>query len=447
MKRRLFWIFCAVMGLGTVLLFWGISRLAWQTEEAMSFIDSGHQQTLRHYAAQAETLYRSGDEQALGHWMQTLQEQEDTWAAVVRANVEPLGGTYLSERFQEGFGLGRDLSWKIHLYFAENPIMDIPFTDDSVRFLIQLPQRMRPGTYWYHSRMLLQLVLPLILLLLVCVLLYRHLMQPLRRLELATRQFSEGHYDVRARELVGPRNDELGSLAETFDAMAERTGQLILSQRQKLADMSHELRTPLTRIDMAVSLAEQDASTPLPLLQRIRSDCDGMRGLVEDALTLAWLENESPRLRDEALDLTDLLDSILEDARFEYPEHGIQASLPPEAILARSSHRALGQAIENVVRNALAHTPKGGRVVVVLESSPSNYTVMVSDQGPGVADQWLTQIFEPFFRVPGQTPSCPHGYGLGLALALRQINAVGGSMLALNNPDGGLTVEIQLPKT
>lgn len=443
----MFWIFCAVMGLGTVLLFWGISRLAWQTEEAMSFIDPGHQQTLRNYAAQAEALYHSGDEQALGRWLQTLQEQENTWAALVRTEVEPLAGSQLSERFVDSFSLGRDLTWKIHLYFAENPIMDIPFADDSVRFLIQLPQRMRPGTYWYHSRMLLQLVLPLILLLLVCVLLYRHLMQPLRRLEQATRQFSEGHYDVRARGLLGPRKDELGSLAETFDAMAERTGQLILSQRQRLADMSHELRTPLTRIDMAVSLAEQDANTPLPLLQRIRSDCEGMRGLVEDALTLAWLENESPRLRDETLDLTDLLDSILEDARFEYPEHRLEASLPPEAVLANSSHRALGQAIENVVRNALAHTPKSGRVSVSLESSSNSYTLTVSDQGPGVPDQWLTQIFEPFFRIPGQAQNSPHGYGLGLALALRQINAVGGSMLALNNPEGGLTVEIQLPKT
>ncbi|KAA0695079.1 sensor histidine kinase [Halopseudomonas laoshanensis] len=447
MKRRLFWTFCAVIGLGTVLLFWGISRLAWQTEEAMSFIDSNHQQTLRHYAAQAEALYLSGDEQALARWMQTLQQQEGTWAAVVRANVEPLGGTQLSQRFQQGFGLGRDLSWKIHLYFEENPIMDIPFTDDSVRFLIQLPQRMRPGTYWYSSRVLLQLVLPLILLLLVCALLYRHLMQPLRRLEQATRQFSEGHYDVRVRALLGSRKDELASLAETFDAMAERTGQLILSQRQRLADMSHELRTPLTRIDMAVSLAEQEAGTSPALLERIRTDCGGMRQLVEDALTLAWLENESPRLRDESLDLTDLLDSIIEDARFEYPEHHIEMRLPTAARLANSSHRALGQAIENVVRNALAYTPKGGCVRVVLESSVTRYTLVISDQGPGVPDQWLTQIFEPFFRIPGQIQDDPHGYGLGLALAMRQINAAGGSMLALNLPEGGLAVEIQLPKT
>lgn len=447
MRRRLFWLFCAVMGLGTVLLFWGISRLAWQTEEAMSFIDPGHQQTLRHYAAQAEALYLSGDEQALGRWMQTLQEQENTWAALVRTQLEPLGGTRLSDRFLDSFSLGRDLSWKIHLYFAENPIMDIPLADDSVRFLIQLPQRMRPGTYWHHARMLLQLVLPLILLLLVCGLLYRHLMQPLRRLEQATRQFSEGHYEVRARALVGPRNDELGGLAETFDAMAERTGQLILSQRQRLADMSHELRTPLTRIDMAVSLAEQDPCGSQPLLERIRTDCEGMRGLVDDALTLAWLENESPRLRDETLDLTDLLDSIIEDARFEYPEHSIETGLPSEAVLANSSHRALGQAIENVVRNALAYTPEGGCVRVILETSPSSYTLMISDQGPGVPDQWLTQIFEPFFRIPGQAENGSQGYGLGLALAMRQINAVGGSMLALNKPGGGLTVEIQLPKT
>ncbi|MCY1284504.1 Sensor protein PfeS [compost metagenome] len=441
MNRRLFWKLCAVIAVGSVLLFWLIARLAWQTEERMSFIDAEHQRTLRHYGEQAEALYRAGDHQALRHWLTTLQQQEQTWAAVVEAEARPLAGSVLNERFHEGFTLGRDLSWKIHLYFPENPIMDVPFADGRTHFLIILPQRMRPGLYWHYTWLLLQFVVPLALLLIVCLVLYRHLMQPLGRLEQATRQFAEGRYEVRVRSLLGSRNDELASLATTFDAMAERTGQLIIDQRQRLADMSHELRTPLTRIEMAVSLAEQEQDNHR-LLERIRGECADMRRLVEDSLTLGWLENERPELRDETLDLTELLDSILDDARFEFPDRRIAAELPGEAVLAASSHRALGQAIENVVRNALDHTPPGGEVRVALESDAEAYRLTVSDQGPGVPEQWLERIFRPFFRATSERA----GFGLGLALAERQVRATGGSIRAFNRAGGGLAMELLLPR-
>lgn len=440
MNRRLFWKLAIVLAVGGVALIWVIARLAWQTEESMSFIDPEHQRTLRHYGAQAEALYRAGDHEALGRWLRTLQEQEQTWAAVVESEVRPLAGSTLSQRFVDTFTLGRDISWKIHLYFPENPIMDLPFADGRTHLLIVLPQRMRPGLYWHYARVGLQLGVPMVLLLIVSLVLYRHLMQPLRRLEQATRQFSEGRYEVRVRSLLGTRNDELASLADTFDAMAERTGQLIIDQRQRLADMSHELRTPLTRIEMAVSLAEQEG-TRGPLLERIRDDCDDMRRLVEDALTLSWLENERPYLRDEALDLTELLDSILDDARFEFPDRVIDAELPGEARLSGSSHRALGQAIENVVRNALDHTPPGGRVRVRLEAEGAGYRLQVSDQGPGVPEEWLERIFLPFFRAPGER----RGFGLGLALAQRQVRATGGCIRARNQAGGGLLMELLLP--
>lgn len=442
MNRRLFWKLCLVIGLGSVLLFWIIARVAWQTEERMSFIDAEHQRTLRHYGEQAEAMYRAGDHEALARWLTTLQQQEQTWAAVVEAEVRPLAGSVLNERFYEGFGLGRDVSWKIHLYFQENPIMDLPFADGRTHFLIILPQRMRPGLNWHYAKLLLQLVVPLVLMLIVCLVLYRHLMQPLGRLEQATRQFSDGRLDVRVRSLLGSRNDELARLAETFDAMAARTGQLIIDQRQRLADMSHELRTPLTRIEMAVSLAEQDGGQR-QLLERIRDDCAGMRRLVEDALTLSWLENERPELRDESLDLSELLDSILDDARFEYPDRQILCQMPDSAPLHGSSSRALGQAIENVVRNALDHTPVGGQIEVSLSEEGGDWLLRVADQGPGVAEQWLERIFQPFFRGGSERA----GFGLGLALAQRQVSATGGSIRASNRAGGGLLMDIRLPRT
>lgn len=441
MNRRLFWKLCLGVALGSVALFWVIARLSGQAQEQMSFIDAEHQRTLRAYGVQAEALYRAGNEPELALWLQQLQEREQTWAAIVDPQLSAIAGSELSERFRREFSLGRDPSWKIHLYFQDNPIMDVPFSDGHLRFLIQLPQRMRPGHYWYPARLLLELVLPLVLLVCGCLLLYRHLMQPLRRLEQATRRFSEGDYSARAGVLLGARRDELAGVASTFDSMAERIGGLIIDQRRRLAEMSHELRTPLARIEMAVSLAEQggDAST---LLCRIRQDCSAMRRLVEDALTLSWLETERPTLRAETLDLTDLLDSILDDAHFEYPDRQIETQLPAEAELVGSCHRALGQAVENIVRNALDHTPPGKTVWVCLHAAPQAYRLEIIDQGPGVPPQWLERIFQPFERVSGDRP----GFGLGLALAQRQIRAIGGRLAASNHVDGGLCMTIWLPR-
>ncbi|MDX1458879.1 MAG: sensor histidine kinase [Marinobacter sp.] len=444
MNHRLLWKLCGTLALGTLVLFWLISFVGSETERKMSFIDQKYQQTLKDWGRTAETLYREGDEQALARWLKDLQLRENTWAAVVRSDIRPLAGSELTDRFREGFRLGRDEEWKIHLYFPENPIMETTFADGNTHFLVLLPQRMRPGTYLPEARVLLKVALPLAVLVVLCLVIYRHVMTPLRQLELATRQFTDGNLGVRVRALLGNRNDELAALAETFDRMAERTGDLILSQRRLIADLSHELRTPLTRIEMAVSCLEEGVDIQ-HFLPRIRRECGLMRGLVEDTLTLAWLENEKPRLDQESLDLTDLLDSILDDARYEYPGHCLQARLPDRAGLIGSSHRALAQAIENVIRNACNHTPADGTIRVSLEGEDSGFRLIVNDEGPGVPPAHLELIFKPFFRSRGDCSGQPSGHGLGLALARRQVEAAGGWIKAENREEGGLRMVLWFP--
>lgn len=444
MKRRLLWKLSAVIVAFTVVLFWFIHIMVTQTEQQMSFIDEHHKQTLLDYASEAEQLYNQGDDLALSQWLTTIQKQENTWAAVVQSQVSPLAGSSLSPQFKKGFRLGRDLDWKIHLYFKENPIMDVTFADGRTHFLITLPQRMRPGAYWLETSLLLQLALPMLLMTILSVIIYRHVVSPLRQLESATRQFSEGNFDVRVKNSLGRRDDEITVLAETFDGMAERIGRLIENQRHLTSDLSHELRTPLTRIELALNWAESDALDSEPL-KRIREDCEQMRSMVEDTLSLAWLENEQPQLQSDELDLTDLIDSIVEDARFEFPEHMIELQLPEYAPLTHSSDRALGHAIENVIRNALSHTPQGGQVSVSLLSSDNRYQVHIDDEGPGVANKYLEDIFKPFFRLGRASRHHYHGFGVGLSLAKRQVQAVGGQLTASNRDKKGLRMTITLP--
>ncbi len=446
MKRRLLWKLSAVIVAGTVLLFWLIHILVNKTEQHMSFIDEAHQQTLYAYAAKAEELHKSGDEAGLAQWLQTIRDAEDTWVAVVQPKIEPIAGSELSQAFRERFRLGRSIDWKIHLYFKTNPVMDVIFADGITHFLITLPQRMRPGTYWLETNLLLQIALPMLLMAVISIIIYRHVMSPLRQLERATQEISQGHFEVRLRNSLGKRNDEITALADTFDRMAERIGKLVQSQRHLTSDLSHELRTPLTRIELALSWAEQNTPDSEPL-RRIREECQQMRQLVEDTLSLAWLENEQPTLQTDELDLTDLIDSIVDDARFEFPHHTLELNLPEHAPLSHSSDRALGHAIENIIRNALTHTPEGGTVVVSLLQQERIYRVHIDDEGPGVNSKYLDDIFKPFFRLGRASRHHYQGFGVGLSLAKRQIEAVGGQLKASNHQLKGLRMTITLPVT
>ncbi|GAC13815.1 sensor histidine kinase [Aliiglaciecola lipolytica] len=439
MKNQLFWRLCAIIAFGTVLLFWAIDWLTSRTETSMSFIAKEHQQQLLAYGRQAEQIYNQDGTEALAIWLKELQQKEQTWAAVVTSKLSPFADTSLPNDYIERFRLGRDVEWKIHLYFQENPTMEVPFADASTHFLIQLPNRMRPGAFLAYANLLLQIALPLVLLCILSFVLYQHVMAPLRKLEKVTKEFSEGKLDVRINAPLHERNDELTRLALTFDQMADRISKLIHNQRRLLADLSHELRTPLTRIDMAIDFVEQKLS-PEQALERLRYEAATMRSLVEDTLTLAWLNTESPRLNSDDFDLVELIQVICEDARFEYPDRILTTELPEHSLITHSSQLALGQAVENVIRNALRYTPSQSEVKVLLTHLESKYELVITDQGPGVPEDMLSDIFKPFFRVDKARASeriltntnNSSGFGLGLALAHRQIAAIGGSIKALN---------------
>lgn len=444
MNRRLFWKLCLIIVTGTVTLFYVINILTSRAEEGMSFLAQEDRQQLREWGHKAEQLTLAGDEQALAQWITNLQAQEKTWVAVVRSGLTPLGGSDLNKRFYQGYTIGRDIDWKVHLYFADNPIMEVSFVDPYHHFLILLPDRMRPGVYWGYTSVALQIILPMILLSLLSIILYRHIMAPLKQLKAATQAFTAGKFDARVGLALGSRADELTELAATFDQMAARIGELIIGQRQLIADLSHELRTPLTRLDIALDQLHSDDAKEANL-ERISRESSHIRRLVEDTLTLAWLENERPDLQQESIELIDLLDVLLEDARFEFPGRNIETLWPDKAELHHSNHRALGQALENILRNALRYTPTGEAVSVRLKPLGPDYQIDICDSGPGVPAQYLQTIFQPFFRIETSRQASGNGFGLGLALAKRQIIAVGGRIEASNIAGGGLRMSIILP--
>jgi two-component system sensor histidine kinase PfeS len=444
MNHGLFWKLFTTLVAGTVVLFAGINWLVSHTEQRMSSISDVHQNELKQWADHAEALYLAKDTEALNHWVLKLQEQERTWVAVVSSELHLLAGNRMDADYTAYFRLGRSIEWMIHLYQDFNPVMDLIFNDGKTHFLIRLPQRMRPGDLWQTVQLTLQFALPFCVLAVVCLLLYGHLVSPIRKLEKTTRQFSAGNYSARVSRSLGSRNDELASLARTFDRMAEHTGGLIITQRQLIADLSHELRTPITRIEMALNSVGRASNEDI--ISRIKRDVACIKELSTDALTLAWMDTEKLDITNESIDLVDLLDSIIEDARFEFCDRTIVAKLPEFAPMQATCSRLLGQAIENVIRNGLRYTPIGGKVEIYLKQELGSYTISIQDQGPGIPEEYLQKIFEPFFRVEKARGKESGGFGLGLALAKRQILALSGSIAAKNRSERGAEMIIVLPK-
>ena len=277
------------------------------------------------------------------------------------------------------------------------------------------------------------------------------LTKPIRHLRRAAAALAEGRLDTRVAPLMGRRADELADLGHDFDQMARRLQQLIASQRRLLHDVSHELRSPLARLQAAIGLARQNPERTEAMLERIERDAVRLDGLVGELLALARLEAGSTLPPLETVDLIDLVAAIVDDARFEARASGRDVTFSGDATaMATVRAELIHRAFENVIRNAVKYTGEGTVVEVgarLREESgnqPGAFVLAVADRGPGVPTEELEAIFEPFQRARSGAPA--GGFGLGLAIARRAIEAHGGHIGARNREGGGLVVEIELPR-
>ena len=284
----------------------------------------------------------------------------------------------------------------------------------------------------------------------LCFLLTRNITQPITRLRAAASGIASGRLKTRVDPSVRGRHDEIGTLGRDFDRMAEQIEALVTSQRDLLGDVSHELRSPLSRLTVALGLLRQCSSEEAPeYLGRIGLEADRLDKLIGQLLTLTRIESGIESTQRETFDLTNLVQEVAADGDFEARAHGREVKVVhADSCTTFGVPEILRSAIENIVRNAIRHTPPATSVNVTLErtrTSEPKAILQVRDQGPGVPERMLRDIFVPFHRVPNQDESNSHGAGLGLAIAERVVRMHEGHIRARNAADGGLIVEIELP--
>jgi two-component system sensor histidine kinase CpxA len=283
----------------------------------------------------------------------------------------------------------------------------------------------------------------------VCLLLARYLAAPIERLRRATVAYAAGDFSERVGPSLGRRRDEIVDLAHALDDMAARLDALIRSRQTLLRDISHELRSPLARVQAALGLARQRTGGAAEAqLERIERETERLNELIGQILSLSRLESGAQAPRREPVEVDGLLRDVLADAAVEAQARG--CCLQPLELAAAAMDgdpTLLHSALENVVRNAIRHAPPGTDVDVSLSRATGGdeNVVVVADRGPGVPEQMLSRIFEPFVRVDEARDAPRGGSGLGLAIAERAVRSHGGSIQAANRPGGGLTVIIRLP--
>ena len=287
----------------------------------------------------------------------------------------------------------------------------------------------------------------------ICYLLARSFSAPLARLRRISRQIAAGDLSARVGGNLGKPGNEIGDLGRDFDHMAERMEGLVNGQKRLLLDISHELRSPLARLNLALELAKKrfDAEND-DILARIGRESERLNALIGQLLTLTRSEAFVINQDTPAVDLPELIKEIAGDVVFEISDQNKSVKiLDTEPLAVIGSQELLHQAIENVVRNGAYYTLPETLVTIRLfstsdETATPRAVIQVCDHGPGVPEETIPHLKDPFFRVAEARDRNSGGTGLGLAIAHKVVHQHGGWITIRNrHENNGLIVEIHLP--
>ncbi|GKX55013.1 sensor histidine kinase [Leminorella grimontii] len=274
-----------------------------------------------------------------------------------------------------------------------------------------------------------------------------NLTRPMRQMRSGFDRVAQGDLDVRLYPVMKNRRDELGDMARDFDSMVERLKLLVGAREALLHDVSHELRTPLARLQLAIGLARQNPQNVENELKRIELESERLDKMIGELLTLS--RTDATGISDEEyFDLYGLLEAVVSDVTYEAQVPGVEIALDAseqarEMSTVKGNSELMRRAVENIIRNALRFSKQGQRIEVGLFYTEGELLIQVNDQGPGVDEDKLSSIFDPFVRV--KSASSGKGYGLGLAIARKVVNAHGGTIEAKNRQPHGLSIGIRLP--
>jgi two-component system OmpR family sensor kinase len=284
---------------------------------------------------------------------------------------------------------------------------------------------------------------------------------PLTRIEAAARAIAAG--DLSRRMDHAPTDTEVGRLATVLNIMLGRIEAAYRAReegeararhsedrmRQFVADASHELRTPLTSVRGLAEFSLQQGETATRadlarMMALIHQEAIRMGLLVEDLLFLARLDEDRPLDR-RPVDLSSVAAEAVQVARAAQHSHPIALLAGPEPVIVSADSARLRQVIDNLISNAVRHTPPGTGVTVTVDAVPGHGQLLVTDNGPGMTAEQASRVFERFYRTDPARTRARGGTGLGLSIAAALVNAHRGTITVSTQPGHGATFRVWLP--
>lgn len=282
---------------------------------------------------------------------------------------------------------------------------------------------------------------------LLCLILSRYLVGPIRQLQSASRKLASGDLTARVGRKVTRRNDELGELGLDFDVMAEQLESLLRSKERLLRDVSHELRSPLTRLQLSLALARRKTPDAISEHDRIEREIERLDQLIGQIIRYSRMQHGVADQAWEMFNLSKLVKQLVDDGDFEAQAFNKAVILVDESdISIRAVRDFMSSAVENIIRNAIRFTPQDTSIEVSLSRVNSEVIICVRDYGPGVPEETLEHLFDPFFRVDETRGKENNGTGLGMAIA-RGAVALHKGVIVASNANPGFRVEIRIPAT
>jgi signal transduction histidine kinase len=282
--------------------------------------------------------------------------------------------------------------------------------------------------------------------LLLSVILAQTLTRPLRELTAATRAVARGNL---AQEVPVRSQDELGTLAASFNQMSADLSRASAARRQMTADIAHDLRTPLSVIlGYAESLKDGVLEATPDVFEVMHAEALQLSRLIEDLRTLSLADAGELSLALESTTSGELLAHAAAAHRAQAAEQRIAlvVDVADDAPAMRVDPLRMDQVLTNLVSNALRYTPAGGTITLRAQSHAHGLRMSVSDTGPGIPPDALPHVFDRFFRAESSRRQDDGGAsGLGLAIARSIVQAHGGTLRVESPPGSGATFHIDLP--
>ncbi|VBB09505.1 Hypothetical protein LUCI_4800 [Lucifera butyrica] len=264
----------------------------------------------------------------------------------------------------------------------------------------------------------------------------------------AASRFSSGNRDSRT---TTTGDDELGDLGRNFNAMADSITRTEKTRREFYANASHELKTPLSCMQATTeALIDGIAKTPEDYrkhLRNIHSEILRMTRMIRDLLDLEQLEAGSMNIRRDRVDIRALLSQQADKIHdlLKTKNLSLVLSLKADHCFIWGDPDRLTQVFDNLLSNAIRHSPQGSRISIVLANDNTKLKISVSDQGEGVSESELPLIWERFYRTDKSRTRASGGSGLGLSITRSLVEAMGGAISVSSTKKQGTTFTIEFP--